>query len=83
MIPLRDIWNLPSGVAGMFPSRMVCRNGNLYLADLFAKQVVVTDANGRFQEGYDINRLVASAKVEEEKPGAEKNHEAAHPSRRG
>jgi DNA-binding beta-propeller fold protein YncE len=52
---------------------MVYRNGNLYLADLFAKQVIVTDANGRFQEGYDINRLIASAKVEEEKPGTEKN----------
>jgi hypothetical protein len=62
------IRNLPDEFAGISPGRLFSRNGNLYLADLFAKKVVVTDATGIFREGIDIAPLLASS---EEKPGAE------------
>jgi DNA-binding beta-propeller fold protein YncE len=60
--------NLPDEFAGISPGRLFSRNGKLYIADLFAKMVVVTDATGVFREGYDIAPLLASS---EEKPGAE------------
>jgi DNA-binding beta-propeller fold protein YncE len=63
-----EIRNLPKTFAGISPTRLLSRNGKLYLADLNAKKVVVTDANGVFQEGYDIAPLLADF---EEKPGAE------------
>lgn len=63
-----EIRNLPKKFAGISPVRLLSRNGKLYLADLIAKQVVVTDANGVFQEGHDIAPLLAAF---EEKPGTE------------
>lgn len=63
-----EIRNLPKTFAGISPTRLLSRNGKLYLADLIVKKVVVTDANGVFQEGYDIAPLLADF---EEKPGAE------------
>lgn len=63
-----EIRGLPKDFAGISPGRLLARNGKLYLADLIAKKVVVTDANGVFQEGYDIAPLLADF---EEKPGAE------------
>lgn len=63
-----EIRNLPKTFAGISPTRLLSRNGKFYLADLNAKKVVVTDANGVFQEGYDIAPLLADF---EEKPGAE------------
>ena len=65
-----EIRNLPKEFAGISPGRLLSRNGKLYLADLFAKKVVVTDASGVFQEGYDIAPLLVSF---EEKPGTEYN----------
>ena len=63
-----EIRNLPKEFARISPIRLLSRNGKLYLADLFAKKVVVTDANGVFQEGYDIAPFLADF---EQKPGAE------------
>lgn len=63
-----EIRNLPQKFAGISPERLLSRHGKLYLVDLIAKKVVVTDANGVFQEGHDIAPLLADF---EEKPGAE------------
>ena len=63
-----EIRNLPKAFTGISPTRLLSRNGKFYLADLIAKKVVVTDANGVFQEGYEIAPLLADF---EEKPGAE------------
>ncbi len=61
-----EIRSLPKKFTGISPTRLLSRNGKLYLADLIAKKVVVTDANGVFQEGYDIAPLLTEF---EEKPG--------------
>jgi DNA-binding beta-propeller fold protein YncE len=63
-----EIRNLPKEFAGISPGRLLARNGKLYLADLFSKKVVVTDASGVFQDGIDIAPLLTGF---EEKPGAE------------
>ena len=65
-----EIRNLPEEFARIFPGRLLSGNGKLYLADLVAKKVVVTDANGVFQEGFDIAPLLLGF---EQKPGAEYN----------
>jgi len=65
-----EIRDLPKEFAGISPGRLLSRNGKLYLADLFAKKVVVTDAKGVFLSGYDIAPLLVGF---EEKPGAEYN----------
>lgn len=64
-IELRD---LPKKFAGISPDRLLVRNGKLYLADLIAKKVVVTDGSGVFQEGYDIAPLLTEF---EDKSGTE------------
>jgi hypothetical protein len=65
-----ELRGLPDKFAGISPTRLLSRNGKLYLADLIAKKVVVTDANGVFQEGHDIAPLLTEF---EEKPGTEHN----------
>ena len=69
-IELRD---LPKKFAGISPVRLLAKNGKLYLADLVAKKVVVTDPQGVFQQGYDIAPLLAGSEEKEQKPGAEFN----------
>ena len=49
-----EIKNLPAKFSDFQPSRMVLRNGNLYLADLNRMKIVVTDMSGNFKDGYDI-----------------------------
>ncbi|MDD1750686.1 MAG: 6-bladed beta-propeller [Methanothrix sp.] len=61
-----EIRNLPKNFTGISPTRLLSRNAKLYLADLTAKKVAVTDANGVFQVGYDIAPLLTEF---EEKPG--------------
>ena len=65
-----EIKNLPRDFAGFSPTRLILRDGNIYLADLFAEKVVVTDANGMFRKGYDIAPLLADF---ETKPGSQSN----------
>lgn len=62
--------NLPGQFAGTSPGRIVSRDGKLYLADLFAKKVIVIDEEGAFLDGYDIGPFLAGF---EDKPGAENN----------
>lgn len=48
------------------PQRLVFWKGQIYLADLMRRLVVVTDSNGTFVDGYDIGAFLAQ---EEKKPG--------------
>lgn len=64
--------NFPPLYSKMVPARIIYRAGNLYLADLMAsKKVVITDTNGNFKDGYDINSLFGLDEFEN-KPGQEK-----------
>jgi len=49
-----EIRNLPSELSKFLPTRMIYREGNLYLASLTSMVVVVTDSDGVFKEIYDI-----------------------------
>jgi DNA-binding beta-propeller fold protein YncE len=53
-----EIKGLPGKFSDFGPSRMVMRNGNLYLADLNRMKVAVTDLNGLFKDGYDIAAII-------------------------
>ncbi len=66
-IVVRD---LPGDFAGFSPTRLVYRDGTLYLADLFAKKVAVTDADGAFRNGFDIAPMLADFEM---KPGSQSN----------
>ena len=46
-----DLRGIPKKFAGISPGRLLLKNGKLYLADLIAKKVVVTDASGFFRRG--------------------------------
>ena len=50
--------NLPSDFTGFTPDRMVFKNARLHLVDADDLKVVITDATGRFQTGYDIGALL-------------------------
>jgi len=64
--------NFPPAYSRVNPSRIIYRSGNLYLADLMAsKKVVITDTNGNFLDGYDINALFGLDEYDK-KPGQEK-----------
>lgn len=64
--------NFPPAYSGIVPLRIIYRAGNLYLADLMtSKKVVVTDTNGNFKAGYDINSLFGLDEFDK-KPGQEK-----------
>jgi DNA-binding beta-propeller fold protein YncE len=64
--------DFPAPYSKIFPARMIYREGDLYLADLMAsKKVVITDTNGNFKDGYDINALFGLDEFEK-KPGQEK-----------
>lgn len=54
-----EISGLPGEYDGFSPTRILSRTGRLYLADLYRKKIVVTDADGVFQEGYDLAPFVA------------------------
>jgi len=59
-----DLKNFPPDFFGFSPSRMVYRQELLYLLDSGSLKIAVTDANGVFQNGYDIMTL---AGIEENK----------------
>ncbi len=63
-----EIKNLPGGFAGFSPSRLVLRDGTIYLADLFQEKVAVTDRSGAFRKGFDIAPLLVDF---EQKPGSQ------------
>lgn len=53
--------NLPAEFSGFSPNRLICRGGNLYLADLNRLKVVVLDAEGNFKSGHDLVPLLGLA----------------------
>ncbi len=59
-----ELKNLPQDFSGFSPDRMVYREGRLYLADTGSMRIAVTDANGLFEDGYDIASLLG---IEEKK----------------
>ncbi len=50
--------NFPSYFSGFSPNRMVYRQELFYLLDSVSLRIAVTDANGLFQNGYDLGSLV-------------------------
>jgi hypothetical protein len=52
------IKGLPAGFQGLYPNRLIYRDGKLYLAELLGLKVVVTDEEGTFKEGYDLFSLL-------------------------
>jgi hypothetical protein len=63
-----EIKNLPEGTA-FNPSRLILRNGLLYLASLGASSVVVTDISGEFRKKIDFIPLLEE--TDRQKEGAE------------
>ena len=59
-----ELKNFPPDYFGFSPSRMVYRQGLLYLLDSRLLKIAVVDANGVFQNGYD---LITLAEIEENK----------------
>ena len=53
-----ELKNLPPEFSGFFPNRVFFRKGSFYFASLGSKQVIVTDREGLFKDGYDIAALV-------------------------
>ncbi|HUI44705.1 MAG TPA: hypothetical protein VL122_01775 [Nitrospirota bacterium] len=53
-----ELQNLPPQFAGFAPGRILYRKGLFYFASLQSKQVVITDAEGRFKDGYNIGALI-------------------------
>lgn len=53
-----SLTNFPPDFTAFTPHRMVFKNGRLYLVDTPALKVAVTDAVGRFLNGYDIGALL-------------------------
>jgi DNA-binding beta-propeller fold protein YncE len=53
-----ELKNLPPAFSGFFPNRVIFRNGSFYFASLGSKQVIVTDRQGVFKDGYDIAAIV-------------------------
>jgi len=81
--PIREVTftNMPPDLEGFRPSRMIYRNGTIYLVSESAMMVVVIDANGVFKESIDLFPLMdikpekkREGKVEEVKRG---NHTIA------
>ncbi len=50
--------NLPSDFSGFSPSRILYREGRLYLVDQNLMKVAVTDMNGAYLDGYDLAALL-------------------------
>ena len=50
--------NLPSDFSGFSPSRIIYREGRLYLVDKNLMKVAVTDMSGAYLDGYDLAALL-------------------------
>jgi hypothetical protein len=53
-----ELRNLPSQFSNFSPTRMVCRDGDIYLANLMELNVVIADQQGNFKKGYDLFSLL-------------------------
>jgi len=61
--------NLHEGFSGFSPVRFLYRNGNLYFASLPGFQVVVTDEEGNYKDGYDLAEIMEFTRKELEDKG--------------
>jgi DNA-binding beta-propeller fold protein YncE len=61
--------NLPPEFAGFFPNRVFFRKGSFYFASLSSKQVIVTDREGLFKDGYDIAKLLPLSELDARNSG--------------
>jgi hypothetical protein len=64
-----ELKGLPQEFSQLRPNRLVYWKGNIYLADLMARKIVVTDSSGAFVDGYDVGAFLAK----DEKPDSENN----------
>ena len=62
-----SIDGIPEAYAGFVPDQMVIKDRRLYFADNRRLHLVVTDENGQFQRGYELNKLL---QIEEGKRGS-------------
>jgi hypothetical protein len=53
-----EIKNLPPELSGFLPTRINARDGRLYLTELMAMKVAVTDENGVYETCYDLAALI-------------------------
>jgi len=53
-----EIKNLPPEFSEFSPTRITCQDGNLYLANLIDKKIIVTTSDGKFETGYDIASIL-------------------------
>lgn len=58
------IKNLPPEFSKFSPYNIMYREGRIYLIDESSKRVAVTDENGIFVDGYDINALIGLTEKE-------------------
>jgi hypothetical protein len=58
---------IPQEFSQLRPQRLISWKGYIYLADLHARKIVITDPSGAFVDGYDVGAVLAK----EEKPGSE------------
>jgi DNA-binding beta-propeller fold protein YncE len=61
-----ELKDLPSSFSGFSPHRLVYKKGLLYLLDVRAMKIVVTEPNGTFRKGYEIFSLL---QIEDKKRG--------------
>jgi hypothetical protein len=62
-----ELKGLPPEFSQLRPNRLVYWNGDIYLADLQARKIVIMDSSGEFIDGYDVGAILKK----EEKPGAQ------------
>jgi DNA-binding beta-propeller fold protein YncE len=60
-----ELKNLPPEFSGFSPNRIFFRKGSFYFASFRSKQVIVTDREGLFKEGYDIAALLKLDELDE------------------
>jgi len=53
-----EIRNVPPEFSKIWPSRIICREEHLYLADKNAMKVIVIDKEGLFENSYDIASIL-------------------------
>jgi len=67
-----SLQGLPEEFAGVGPDRLEYRDGRIYLLDTRKLRIVVTDADGLFQAGYDVGPEL-ERKSEEQDPDKKKS----------
>jgi sporulation protein YlmC with PRC-barrel domain len=62
-----EMKNLPTEFSGFMPNRIALREGDLYLANTNDMLLVVTDAEGTYKKGLNMNRVIEKDLTEKEK----------------